>query len=213
MRKNIMKKTALILVLVMALSLSACGNTAASSGPSSPSAAPSAPLDESPEEIPAVPQTYAETLDLYAQALSEQWNGNELTDKGLNHMVRDCYGDAPLENIGYLIADLDGDGNQELVIGVTEAVTDEFYGKVVLDLYTAGQDTAVFSSTERDRLYYAGGSQFASLGSSSASESFETTVKLEGGELIDMTRTTDPADYVQMELIHMSQWSGDDGES
>lgn len=43
----------------------------------------------------------------------------------------DCYGDAPLENVGYAVIDLDGDGIEELVIGTTERFTDEFYGKRV----------------------------------------------------------------------------------
>ena len=36
----------------------------------------------------------------------------------------DCYGDAPLENVGYAVIDLDGDGIEELVIGTTERFTD-----------------------------------------------------------------------------------------
>ena len=32
----------------------------------------------------------------------------------------ECYGDAPLENVGYAVIDLDGDGIEELVIGTTE---------------------------------------------------------------------------------------------
>ena len=42
----------------------------------------------------------------------------------------DCYGDAPLENVGYAVIDLDGDGIEELVIGTTERFTDEILWKV-----------------------------------------------------------------------------------
>lgn len=155
-----------------------------------------------------IPEAYIHTLNLYATALDNQWNGGALMNQGLNYMAADCYGDAPLENIGYRIQDLDGDGNQELVIGTTETVTDDFYGKLILDLYTVGKNgeaTQVFSGTERDRYYYAGGNKFASIGSSSSSDSFETTVKLEDGELIDMTQITDPDDYVQLALTPMSR--------
>jgi len=206
-----MKKTALVLALMVSLLLSACGDTAKPSESNVPTPAPSNPTDEPQVPADATPEAYTERLDLYAQALSEQWNGAELTDKGLNYMAKDCYGDAPLENIGYLIADLDGDGNQELAIGVTGAVSDIFYGKLILALYTADQDgivKQVFSSMERDRYYYAGDNKFASLGSSGAADSFETTVKLEGGELTDTTQATDPASYVQMDLAPMSQWDG-----
>ena len=32
-------------------------------------------------------------------------------------------------------------------------------------------------------------------------------IPLEGHEMIDMTYTTDPADYVQMELTPLAQWT------
>ena len=65
----------------------------------------------------------------------------------------------------------------------------------------------IFSSIERDRYYYAGGARFANIGSSGADSSCVTTLKLEGEGLVDMTYTTDPADYVQMELTPLAQWT------
>ena len=62
---------------------------------------------------------------------------------------------------------------------------------------------------ERDRYYYAGGNRFANLGSSSATDSFVTTLKLEGEGLVDMTFTTDPAAYVQMELAPLLEAKGE----
>ena len=109
--------------------------------------------------------------------------------------------DVPPETVGYAVDDLNDDGTPELIIGTTSG--DEFYGKLVFVLYTVGKDgepVQLFSSIERDRYYYAGGIRFAKIGSSGADSSFVTTVKLEGGELVDMTFTTDPKDYVQMEL-------------
>ena len=120
----------------------------------------------------------------------------------------DCYGDAPLENVGYAVIDLDGDGIEELVIGTTERFTDEFYGKLILALYTRdGEDTkhTVFQSIARDRYYYAGENKFANLGSSGADDSVDITVQYAGGTLTDIGIVTDPADYVQMELTPMSK--------
>ena len=101
----------------------------------------------------------------------------------------DCYGDAPLENVGYAVIDLDGDGIEELVIGTTERFTDEFYGKLILALYTRdGEDTkhTVFQSIARDRYYYAGENKFANLGSSGADDSVDITVQYAGGTLTDI---------------------------
>ena len=120
-------------------------------------------------------------------------------DEGL----ADCYGTTPLENIGYAIADFDGNGRLELAVGATNAISDAFYGKVIFDLYTVDENGCcieVFSSGARNRYYYAGEYRFANIGSDSAATSFETTVKLQDTEILDMTQTTSPTDYVQLEL-------------
>ena len=215
-----MKKIALlVLSIIMVFSLAACG-TSSPAAPESPTPAveETAPAPEetipepeetapAPEETPTVEQAYAVVIGEYYTALEQRRNGAELMEDGLNYMAADCYGDAPLENLGYAIADIDGDGVQELLIGTIKA--DEFYEKMVFSLYTLdenGVNKLVFDGTERNRYYYAGENRFANLGSSAFNDSFETTVKLQEGEMIDMTYTTAPADYVQPELTPFSQW-------
>ena len=133
----------------------------------------------------------------YRYALEENWSGQQLVDADMNFMVQNV----PPETVGYAVEDLDGNGTPELIIGTNCA--DVFYEKMVFLLYTVGENgepVQLFSSIERNRYYFAGGSRFANLGSSSADSSFATTWKLEGEELVDMTCTTDPKDYVQMAL-------------
>lgn len=164
------------------------------------SAAVESKSDKADAKIPSV---YKETIDKYTAALTEKWNGGKLMENDLNYMMSDCYGDAPFKNIGYAIADIDNNGTMELIVGTTASVKDEFFEKMIFDLYTVdsnGSCIKVFSSGERNRYYYAGGNRFANIGSSGADSSFETTVKLEGDEMIDMTHTTDVSKYVQMEL-------------
>ena len=215
-----MKKIALfVLSIIMVFSLAACG-TSSPAAPESPAPAaketapapeetqpePEQPVPD-PEETPTVEQAYAVVIGEYYTALEQRWNGAELMEDGLNYMAADCYGDAPLENLGYAIADIDGDGVPELLIGTIKA--DEFYDKMIFSLYTLdenGVNKLVFDGTERNRYYYAGENRFANLGSSAFNDSFETTVKLEEGEMIDMTYTTAPEDYVQLELTPFSQW-------
>lgn len=220
-----MKKIAvLFLSVIMVFSLAACG----ASTPAAPeSAAPESPVSASeetapaqeeispepeetvpaPEETPSVEQAYAVVIGEYYTALEQRWNGAELMEDGLNYMAADCYGDEPLENLGYAIVDLDGDGVPELLIGPINA--DEFFDKMIFSLYTLdenGVNKLVFDGTERDRYYYAGENRFANQGSSAFNDSFDTTVKLEEGEMIDMTYITAPEDYVQLELTPFSQW-------
>ena len=153
-------------------------------------------------EGPAVPAGYEPILKQYRTALEEDWNGQQLVDAGLNFMMRDV----PLEAVGYAVDDLDDDGIPELAIGTISG--DEFYGKLIFALYTQdkhGNAVQLFSSIERDRYYYAGGVRFANIGSSGADNSYVTTLKLEGEGLVDMTFTTDPKDYVQMQVVPIAE--------
>lgn len=158
-------------------------------------------------EKPATLEAYATIIGEYYAVLSEGWDAAQVMDTGLNYMVADCHHGNPLEEIGYTVTDLDGDGIEELAIGSIAA--DDFFGKMIFSLYTldeGGVPFLLFDGTERNRYYYAGGAHFANLGSAGWNESFVTTLKLEDKEMIDMTYTTEPADYVQMELTAFSQW-------
>ena len=209
-----MKKIALIITLLMACHLTAC-----SSAVQEPSIAP----EQSEQPLPASTEvttvadsisnfsetTYLEIITTYARALSEKWDGSFLMESNIDTLLVDCYGDASLENVGYAVIDLDDDGIEELVIGTTERLTDEFFGKLILALYTRDEEDTmhtVFQSMARDRYYYAGENKFANIGSSGAGDSVDITVQYAGGALTDTGLVTDPADYVQMELTPMSQW-------
>lgn len=160
-----------------------------------------------PEEAPTVLEAYSTVIGEYYTAFQEGWDPAQMMEKGLNYLAADSFFGTPMEDIGYAVTDLDGDGLEELVIGSRKE--DAFFGKLIFSLYTLGPDGVpqlLLDSTERNRYYYAGGYKFANLGASGWNESFVTTLKLEDQELIDMTYTTDPGDYVQMELVPFSQW-------
>lgn len=157
---------------------------------------------------PAVPTVYEPILKQYRAALEEAWSGQQLVDTGLNFLIKDV----PSEAVGYAVDDLDDDGIPELVIGTISG--DEFYGKLIFVLYTLddnGEPVQIFNSIERNRYYYAGGIRFANIGSSGADTSFITTLKLEGKGLVDMTFTTDPKDYLQMQLVPIAEGEKEDG--
>lgn len=168
------------------------------------------PADQAPApgETPAVLEAYAAVIGEYYTVLREGWDVAQVMEAGLNYMVADSFFEAPTEDIGYAVLDLDGDGTEELAIGSRRE--DAFFGKLIFSLYTldsSGAPQLLFDSTERDRYYYAGGFRFANLGSSSWNDSFVTTLKLEDKELIDMTYTTEPEEYVQMDLTPFSEWA------
>lgn len=158
-------------------------------------------------KTPTVEEAYAVVIGEYYAAIEQEWDSAELMEGGLNYLVAQCYGDAPLENTGYAITDLNGDGTEELLIG--SRVGDDFFGCMIFALYTLdekGVHRLVFDSGERNRYYYAGENRFANLGSCGFNESFETTLKFEDGEMIDMTYTTPPAEYVQPKLTPFCEW-------
>lgn len=211
-----MKRTVVILILISALMLSACSGalpaqpTETVTEPQIQTTQAAEPETQPPEtgaepeaaetEIPA---SYSEILDAYAQAAAEWWNGATLAENGMNYVAADIFGDNSRENLGYLISDLDGDGVPELIIGATEAVTDEFYGRLMLELYTLGSDGSavnLFSATERSRYYSLGDNRFAYHGANSAFESVDTTVALENGSLTDLGYPTDSKDYAPLPL-------------
>lgn len=154
-----------------------------------------------------IPEAYTKILSLYSSALTERWNGGKLMENDLNYMVADCYGDNAFSSIGYAVRDIDGNGTPELVIGTTENIADEFYGKMIFDLYSmdeTGSLTKILNSSERNRYYYAGESLFANVGANSASDSIDTTVQLENGTLADLGTVTEPSAYQQMALTQIS---------
>ena len=224
-----MKRTVGVLILISALMLSACGG-AVSAQPSETVPEPQTQATEAqtqatvpetesaatePEEEVGVPAAYGSILDAYAQAAREGWGPGTLAEKEMNWMAADIFGDNPGENLGYAIIDLDGDGVRELIIGATERVTDDFYGKLVLELYTLSTDGSavnLFSSMERDRYYSLGDNRFAHHGSSSASDSFDTTVALENGALTDLGYADDPKEYAPLPLEPVGSWFGEEPE-
>lgn len=217
-----MKKMLLVLTAAL-LVLTACGPEPAPTDPET-----TAPVETTvPTETTAPVETTAETqpdvqiwdasaydalLSQYYQAVSEQWGGGKLMDANMNYMLSDCYyfDAAPLDCLGYAIRDLDGDGVPELMIASTGAITDEFYGKLVFDMYTLdeeGKPCKVFYSAERNRYYYAGDALFANMGSSGAAETNDVTLRYRSGVMEDLGYPTPPASYIQPELIPFSQYN------
>lgn len=146
---------------------------------------------------------YAGLIKSYETALSESWGGGKLMENNMNFMMADCYGSNPFEQIGYWIGDIDSDGTSEFVVGTTATVTDDFYGKLIFDCYTLDENGScmkVFGSEERNRYYYAGDNMFVNIGSSGATDSFETIVKYEAGELSADSSVALPPEFVQMEF-------------
>ena len=149
-----------------------------------PTAEPSAPSEADP--IAA----YADVFATYTTLLSEGWGGEELMAHDLPLLIMYCVGDAPFDNIGYLLLDVDGDGTQELLTGTL--ISDEFYAPIVFEMYTLtpeGSVVRVFSSQERARYYLCEDNSFLFEGANSAADSVSCSYSYAAGTLTEIPGT------------------------
>ena len=200
-----MKKLfSILLILALCLTVfTACGGKAEPSP--APTAAPAAeptaqPTVEPTAEPTAEPTTapseadpiaaYAGVFETYATLLTEGWGGEELMSHDLPLLIMYCVGDAPFDNIGYLLLDVDGDGTQELLTGTL--ASDEFYAPIVFEMYTLtpeGSVARVFSSQERARYYLCQDNTFLFEGANSAADSVSCSYSYAAGTLTEIAGT------------------------
>ena len=197
-----MKKCfSILLILTLCLTaLSACGNktepspvptAAPAAEPAAeptvePTAEPAAEPSAAPVEADAT-AAYAGVFETYATLLSEGWGGEELMAHDLPLLIMYCVGDAPFDNIGYLLLDVDGDGTQELLTGTL--ASDEFYAPIVFEMYTLnpeGSVVRVFSSQERARYYLCDDNSFLFEGANSAADSVRCFYSYAAGTLTEI---------------------------
>ena len=214
-----MKKRIIALSLILIMSLSGCGkgnkgtdhmgnnNTVPGETIAEKTTAEKTTAEKTTAEKTSAKDTsnnsggFEKLVKLYDKAIGEKWTPDKLIENDMPLVMADCYGIDPSKNIGITVKDIDGNGIMDMVVGTTATITDEFYGKMIFALYTLdqqGNPKAVFISEARDRYYYEGGSLFAHIGSSSASDSLNTTMEYKNGKMVDTGKTTNPSLYVQM---------------
>ena len=154
-----------------------------------PTAEPTAEPDTAPTDADTIAD-YAAVFGTYNQLLAEGWGGEELMAHDLPLLIMYCVGDAPFDNIGYLLLDVDGDGTQELLTGTL--ISDEFYAPIVFEMYTLtpeGSVVRVFSSQERARYYLCEDNSFLFEGANSAADSVSCSYSYAAGTLTEIPST------------------------
>ena len=108
------------------------------------------------------------------------------------------------QNFGYALKDIDNNGMPELLMA-TDDTENDFYHCLVVAMYRTTEDGAelVFESGERDRWYYVGDNLFAHVGSSSATDSFDTLCAYEGGQMVDLGFSVEPETYEQLAVTYL----------
>ena len=64
-----------------------------------------------------IDSVYAEQIDRYYTALSQQWDETTCMEQGVSALVAAYYEGNPMNNVGFTFMDLDWDGDWELIIG------------------------------------------------------------------------------------------------
>lgn len=190
------RKSYLIITLILAFALAACGQSA----PAAPAPAAEAPAVEAPAaekepaaeapaaeepaaetqaENAALPAPYAAILERYAQAIREGWDREKCDEQGVNTLVSVVCSPEVNGKIGYALIDLDGDGTQELLIGPCDD------SGLVLELFALDGDEAkeVFTGWERNSYVYRTDGRFYNHGSNSAYNSGDFLYSYASGAL------------------------------
>ena len=124
---------------------------------------------------------YDEIIRKYIRGLNGGWSMQEFAENGLCYLAGYASG---VSSLGYYVADLDGNGTEELLIGETD--TDGYgNGGFFYDLYTVnnGEIILIASSMERDRYSLCEENIIANDGSGSAFTSTSAFYYVDGSEL------------------------------
>lgn len=119
---------------------------------------------------------YSDILDKYHQAISENWDFQKLSDNSLNYMCS-YYSGTGLNDIGYAYYDINSDGVNELLIGLTAESHN------VLDIYSLvnGTPTLIAQSGERDMYSICQNGYISETASNGAANSFYVYYKYDNG--------------------------------
>ena len=106
---------------------------------------------DAPPAIEGIPALYQDVLNKYYAVIRDQWPADRLMDLGAVPMA-EYYGDAPLDNIGFVLMDLNGDKVDELVIGAVAQA--EQQGNEIFCIYSDPQNPSYVINGVEGKLYY-----------------------------------------------------------
>lgn len=103
------------------------------------------------EVAPAIYDSFDDVLEAYKSVYSENFDTDTLFDSNMSSLL--IFMDKTPGTIGYLMYDLNFDGEDELLIGTNTG--DDYQDQIILDAYIMkdGKAVQLFVSSERDRYY------------------------------------------------------------
>ena len=162
---------------------------------------------DSAPAIDGIPKQYVNVLnELYAIA-KDQLDG-DLMGFGVVSMP-EYYGDAPLDNIGFALMDVNGDAVDELIIGTAAPV--EAGGTAIFCIYSDPENPtySVFSLEGETYFLHSGETEGTYLSEINGEDAAWQIVALEGQSMVDINYVEgvmDPAARLTLEMIPFSQY-------
>ncbi len=154
---NTIRKLAFLTILTILMTMAGCAGETAEPAPTAPAqtemAQPTVQQTQPAETQPVQTEvTYDTLLETYRTALTEDWNPEKLAAADMSILCCLENGGDGLQNIGYAIIDMSGEGIDDLVIASCSPESD----KTIFDLYTMkdGKVIHLCSSWERSRNYF-----------------------------------------------------------
>ena len=162
--------------------------------------------DDAPN-IEGIPEPYQEVLNKFYVVVRDEWPADQLVDLAALTMA-EHYGDAPLDNIGFILMDVNGDGVDELMIGTTAPV--EEGGTAIFCMYSDPENPFINLQTFEGEIYYLHSGEantyVAEIGGADAAWLMGAK---EGESIVDITYqegAMDPAGRLTLEMIPFSQY-------
>lgn len=101
--------------------------------------------------IVGIPEHYQTVLNKYYAVVRDRWPADRLMDLGALAMA-DYYGDASLDNVGFALLDLNGDGVDELVIGAVARGDQQ--GNEIFCIYSNPENPLYSINSVEGNVYY-----------------------------------------------------------
>lgn len=162
-------------------------------------------------ELDADGKNYEDVIELYAHAVQEQWESEKINALGFEP---DCFVHS-MENDGYMLKDLNQDGNDELIIlakGSLTASRFENFEDMVYAVYTLQNNKPVraLESWTRSRNYLCADGGIYNEGSDGAAYSTWCVYDIRDGKTVirEGVQTTDKAlenGNIKMAYLRMTQ--------
>lgn len=158
--------------------------------------------------IEGIPKLYQEVLNKFYAVVRDQWPSEQLMDLAAMTMA-EYYGEASLDNIGFILMDVNGNGNPELMIGTTSPV--EEGGTAIFCMYSDPKNPFISLRSLEGEVYYlhAGEADGTYLAEIAGRDAAWLLGAEEGEGIVDIIYqegAMDPAGRLTLEMIPFSRY-------